>query len=69
MQCQYYYTKLKLMWNRIRTDIWEYEGVLQEYWSKGMIATGSPEQKALVNECTLLTGLNYVQIKVNCHSD
>jgi len=50
---------------RIRSDVWEQEGTLLEYWSKGMIAVGSSEQKLLVTECGLLTGLSYTQIKVN----
>ena len=49
---------------RVRTDIWEHEGILGEYWSKGMIAIGSQQQRDLVDECSMLTGLTHVQIKV-----
>ena len=54
--------------SRNRTNIWEFEGTMLEYWSKGMIGVGSSEQKSLVAECGLMTGLTYAQIKVSSKS-
>jgi hypothetical protein len=42
----------------------DHQGVLEEYWAKGLIGTATCEQKLLATELSTKTGLTLTQIKV-----